>query len=144
VFELLADQHREILELLRAAGLADGATKRQARWSEARRRLLSHERAEALAVYSALSSMDGAQALRQQHEAQASELESAVDELDATSTESDAWIERIRDVMAMVDDHVRDEENDFFPMAQQLLGDSATRELRERFESHQREQLHGL
>jgi hemerythrin superfamily protein len=144
VFESLAQQHRQVLELLRGAGSVDGAIKRQARWTEARRRLLAHDRAEAETVYSALAGQDAAHTLLEQHSAQAAELEMAVAELDDTTIESDTWIERLRDVMAMVDDHVRDEENDFFPAAQRLLGESASRELQERFDSAEREALHAL
>jgi hemerythrin-like domain-containing protein len=50
----------------------------------------------------------------------------------------------LRDLMAMLDDHVRDEETEFFPMAQRVLGDQRAVELQERYESEQREVLHAL
>jgi hypothetical protein len=144
VFELLTEQHREVLELLRDAGSVDGASKREPRWSEARRRLLSHERAEAEVIYRALDGREFARPTLGQHAAQAGELETAVAELDATDIESDAWIARLRDLMAMLDDHVRDEETEFFPVAQRILGDRGASELRESYASAQREVLHEL
>ena len=144
VFETLVEQHRQMLELLRHAGAVQDAARRQERWAEARRRILSHERAEATCVYAALEGHDTAGTLLAQHSLQAGELESAIEEVDATEAESERWLERLRDVMALVDDHVRDEETDFFHRAQRLLGENAARELDERFASAQRDVLHAL
>jgi hemerythrin superfamily protein len=144
VFATLVDQHREVLELLRHAGTAPDATRRQERWVEARRRLLSHERAEASVVYAALEGFDAVDTFLQQHTQQALELETAVQDLDASDAESDLWIERLRDVLALLDDHVRDEETDFFQRAQRLLGENTARDLDDRFASAQRDILHSL
>lgn len=144
VFETLADQHRQVLELLRSAGSTEDPALRQERWAEARRRLLSHERAEVQTVYAALEGIEAARSMLAAHDQQALELESAVQDLDATDCESDFWIERLRDVMALLDDHLRDEENEFFERAQQLLGENVARELIEPFESRQRDILHEL
>jgi hemerythrin superfamily protein len=144
VFVTLADQHRQVLELLRHAGAVEDAALRQERWVEARRRLLSHERAEATVVYAALEGVDTADTLLHQHTQQALELETAIQDLDEADAESDQWIERLRDVMALVDDHVRDEETDFFQRAQRLLGENTARDLDERFASVQRDVLHSL
>jgi hypothetical protein len=144
VFELLTEQHRDVLELLREAGSVHDANKREPRWAEARRRLLSHERAEVEVIYGSIDTQEYARPVLGQHAAQASELEAAVAELDTTDIESDAWIARLRDLMAMLDDHVRDEETEFFPMAQRVLGDQRAVELQERYESEQREVLHAL
>jgi hypothetical protein len=144
VFATLIEQHRHVAELLIAAGTTEAPAKRSERWAEARRRLLSHERAEALEVYSMLAGNASAREMLEQHAQQGAELESTIAELDATDTESDVWIERLRDVIAMVEDHVRDEESDFFPRAQALLGDSTSRDIDERYQSAQREVLHTL
>lgn len=144
VFETLVDQHRQVLDLLRRAGSTDDPTKRRERWAEARRRLLSHERAEEQVVYALLEGQDAAQPLLERHGDQAVELELAAVELDATEPDSDAWIEQLRDMMAMVDDHVRDEEADFFPRAQRLLGENMARELEDPYVNAQRDVLHTL
>lgn len=143
VFVTLTEQHRQVLELLRLAGTVPDA-RRQERWTEARRRLLSHERAEAAVVYAALDGFDAASTLLHQHTGQAAELETAVEELDDTDAESSLWIERLRDLMALVDDHVRDEETDFFQRAQRLIGENGAHDLDERFTSAQRDVLHSL
>lgn len=144
VFEILVEQHRQALELLRRAGSTANPTRRREYWAEARRRLISHERAEEQVVYSMLETRADAQNLLDQHGDQAVELELTVAELDAVDLDSDEWIGKLRDVMAMVDDHVRDEENDFFPRAQRLLGENLARELEHPYASAQREILHSL
>jgi hemerythrin superfamily protein len=144
VFQTLAEQHRRLLELLRDAGSIDSAAQRRERWAEARRRLLSHERAESQVVYAALQGNESATPVLQQHAGQVTELERAVAELDAIDGGSDDWIGRLRDVMALVDDHVRDEEQNFFPRAQRLLGEDAARALDHPFDSAQRDILHTL
>jgi len=141
VFVTLIEQHRQIAELLIQAGSIDSGPKRAERWAEARRRMLAHERAEALEVYATLEGNSVARDTLEQHGQQASELESAVFELDALDPESDTWIDRLRDVIAMVEDHVRDEESDFFPRLQGLLRDSAD-DLDERYQSAYRDVLH--
>jgi hemerythrin superfamily protein len=143
VFVTLIEQHRQVAELLIQAGSSDSASKRAERWAEARRRLLAHERAEALEVYAALEGRSAADKTLEQHSQQAREIESAVFEMDTLDAESDAWIERLRDVIALLDDHVRDEESDFFPRVQNLLRESAA-DLDERYSSTYRDMLHTL
>jgi hemerythrin superfamily protein len=144
VFATLADQHRRLLELVRDAGTIDAAAQRRERWAEARRRVLSHERAESQVVYAALRGNEAAGPLLRQHAGQVTELERAIAALDATDGASDHWIGRLRDVLAVLDDHVRDEEQDFFPRAQRLLGEDAARALDEPFDAAQRDALHTL
>jgi hemerythrin superfamily protein len=143
VFVMLIEQHRQVAELLIQAGSSDSSTKRSERWAEARRRLLAHERAEALEVYAALAGNSAARQTLEQHSQQATELDSGVFELDALDPASDTWIERLRDVIAMLEDHVRDEESDFFPRVQNLLRESAD-DLDERYRSTYRDVLHTL
>jgi hemerythrin superfamily protein len=139
VFERLAAQHRQVLELLSRASTSNEPARRRAFWAEARRQLLSHERAEEQVVYATLEGYDTAQTLLEQHGDQAVELELAIADLDASDWESKSWIEQLRDVTVMVEEHVRDEETEFFPRAQELLGENTARELEDPFSSAQRE-----
>jgi hemerythrin superfamily protein len=144
VFKTLAEQHRRVLQLLGEASSIEGTSARQERWADARRRLLSHEKAEIQVVYARLQDAQGASSTIEQHSQQASELETAIQELDATDAASDLWIERLRDIIAMLADHVRDEELDFFPQAQRLIGENLAHELDEPFISAERDLMHEL
>jgi hypothetical protein len=48
-------------------------------------------------------------------------------------------MEQLRDVMVMVEEHIRDEETDFFPRVQELIGDNTARELEDPFANAYRE-----
>jgi hemerythrin superfamily protein len=139
VFEVLAEQHRELLDVLRRALASSSAERRRTHWADARRQLLSHERAEEQSVYATLEGYDAAQTLLEQHGDHAVDLELAIAELDATDLESPDWSKRLRDVTAMVEEHVRDEETDFFHRAQELLGENTARELENPYSNAQRE-----
>jgi hemerythrin-like domain-containing protein len=144
VFAKLVEQHRQVAALLERAEASQSALERQELWSELRRQLLSHERAEVLEVYAALEGYDAARDMVEEHTRQAGELESAMNEVDAVDYDSDTWVSKLRDVMALVDDHVRDEETNFFPRAQEILGEQASRELEERFVGAQRQVIQTL
>jgi hypothetical protein len=144
VFKRLVEQHKQIAALLRRAEAAQTAAERQAIWSDTRRQLLSHDRAEVLEVYAALEGFDATRAIVERHSLQAEELESAVNEVDAVDYDSERWLPRLCDVVALVEDHVQDEETDFFPRAQKVLGEQESLELDERFMGAQREVLDTL
>jgi hypothetical protein len=143
VFELLINEHRRASLLLQRA-LTETSQERRTSWPPVRRQLLSHERAETLEVYSALEGHDAARDILAQHATQGGELESVIGELDNIDYESADWSDKLRDVIALVEDHFRDEETEFFPRAQELLGEATSVELRDRFVSAQREVVHTL
>lgn len=143
-FELLVNEHRKAWSLLERALHTDDAAKRQEQWRLIRRLLLSHERAEALELYSALDGYAAARDIVEQHRRDEGLLESAASEVDATDPASDAWLERLRALMTLVEAHVLQEENAYFPRARQLLGEETTRELHERLVSAQRGVVHTL
>jgi hemerythrin superfamily protein len=143
VFETLVTEHRKAAELM-ARIPGQSAASRQQSWPIVRRQLLSHDRAEELEIYAALEGYDGARDILEHHKLDAAELEGAINELDGIDYESDQWMEKLRDVVALFDDHVRDEETEYFPRMQQLLGEDKARDLHERFVSAQREVIHTL
>ena len=144
VFRLLAEQHRQAAGLLRRAERCEDAAERQALWIEIRRQLLSHERGEALELYPSLEGYDAARDIIAQHSRQAEELESVINEVEEVDYTSDAWTARVQDVVALFEEHVEEEEGDFFPRAQEILGERTAAELEERFIGAQREVLNTL
>lgn len=139
VFKTLADQHRQLMDMLQRVKLSRLPSERQGLWSEIRHELLSHERGEVLEVYAELEGYDAARHMCEQHNREADELEATVNELDELDYSSEDWHAKLLDVLALFEDHVNDEESDFFPRAQQLLGEQVSEELEERFVSAQRE-----
>jgi hemerythrin superfamily protein len=143
VFATLVKEHHKAAELMARLAHQSAASRQQA-WPILRRQLLSHDRAEELEIYAALEGYDGARDILEHHKLEAGELEGALGELDAIDYESDQWMTKLRDIVALFDDHVRDEETEYFPRMQQLLGEDKARDLHERFLSAQREVIHTL
>jgi len=143
VFETLVKEHQKAAELMGRLVHQSAASRQQA-WPIVRRQLLSHDRAEELEIYAALEGYDGARDILEHHKLEAGELEGALNELDAIDYDSDQWLSKLSDIVALFDDHVRDEETEYFPRMQQLLGEDKARELHERFVSAQREVIHTL
>jgi len=143
VFETLVNEHRKAAELMQRIAHQSAESRREA-WPILRRQLLSHDRAEELEVYAALEGYDGARDILEHHKFDAAELEGSINELDAIDYASEQWVAKLRDIVTSFEDHVRDEENDYFPRMQQLLGDDKARDLHERFVSAQREVIHTL
>lgn len=144
VFRLLAEQHRQVASLLQRAERSAEAAERQALWVEIRRQLLSHERGEALELYPALEGYDAAREIIARHSRQAEELESVINEVAEVDYGSAEWKARVEDVVALFEEHVEEEEGEFFPRAQEILGERTAAELEERYIGAQRQVLNTL
>jgi hypothetical protein len=129
VFMKLAEQHHEVASLLSTAESTEDYTKRAELWSQIRRELVSHEQAELLSVYPILEDYEATRDIVRRHTEEAGELEAAVRELDGIGFQSDAWRPSLERLIALVKAHVELEEEQFFPRAQETLGDDAAREL---------------
>jgi|SRR5688572_5013212 len=143
VFETLVNEHRKAAELMQRIAHQSAASRQEA-WPILRRQLLSHDRAEELEVYAALEGYDGARDILEHHKLDAGEFEGSINELDAIDYGSERWVAKLRDIVASFEDHVRDEESNYFPRMQQMLGEAKARDLHERFVSAQREVIHTL
>jgi hemerythrin superfamily protein len=144
VFKLLVQQHKHIASLFEDLDNSpDGARRRQL-WAEIRRQLLAHDRAEELELYPALEGYELTRDIIEKHRQGAAELEAAIGELELIDVGSNKWLPRLRDVVALVEEHVDDEETDFFPQAQQVLGEAVAAELEERCLGAQRQVLETL
>jgi hypothetical protein len=113
-------------------------------WLSVRGDLLAHERAEHQVIYGRLEDQPAAHPLVEQHRLQADELETAIAELDAVDPAAERWLEKLDDLLAMLDDHVRDEEHDFFPVALALIGERGANDLDFELTRVQRELRHAL
>jgi hemerythrin superfamily protein len=143
VFEILVNEHRKAAELMQRIS-HQSVEARQQSWPLLRRQLLSHDRAEELELYAALEGYAGARDILKHHKLDAGELEGAINELDAIDYDSESWLAKLRDIELLFQDHVYDEESEYFPRLQELLGEDKARELHERFVSAQREVIHTL
>jgi hypothetical protein len=134
IFNHLAEEHAQAGALLKMALSASDADKQQDLWSELRLELLSHERAEVAEVYPALERFPKMRSMLETHEAEAQKLEAAIAELDRTPYATETWHRRLHSLEQLINKHVDEEENEFFPAAQEQLDQSTVADLEPRFE----------
>jgi len=130
---VLAQQHKEAASLLTRAKQADNPEKRRELWSAVRRELICHERAELGTVYPVIEENPLSADISRQHAEGARELESAIAGIDALGYESARWQDSLQNLLAVVEQHVEQEEGEFFPRAQETIGKEAAHALERPF-----------
>jgi len=133
VFAKLAEQHHEVSALLSKAESTIDHTTRRELWQKIRKELLSHEQGELIEIYPVLEGYDATREIARRHVDHASELEGLIRQVDAIGVQSDSWRPALERLIARVKEHVQKEEEDFFPRAQEALGDEAARQLEKPF-----------
>ena len=134
VFRHLEREHGEATALLLRLKLSSDPQKRRELWSTVRAELLSHERAEVAVLYPEFRNDSDLRVMATEHDQDAQGLEEAIAELDGVSAESESWQPSLERLIALVQEHVRDEEDEDFPIADRVFKDRS-RELLEQFEA---------
>jgi hypothetical protein len=129
VFNKLAEQHEEAAVLLKRAESTEDPAKREDLWRTIRRELLSHERAELNTVYPALKLDAAVSDIPRHHNQEVPELEEAIGAVDSAGFASPNWKALVMRLRNLVEQHAKEEENEFFPRAEEALGKQASAEL---------------
>jgi hypothetical protein len=143
VFRHLEREHGEATALLMRLKLSSDPKTRRELWSDARRELLAHERAEMLVVYPALRTVADTLPMAEEHDRDAHDLEEAIDALTRLDAASDEWQPALEQLIEMVQEHVQDEEEEYFPIADRAFKEKS-KALLERFEEAKAEALRQL
>jgi hypothetical protein len=133
VFNKLAEQHKEVAALLKRAEVTSDPEKRRDLWRTIRVELMSHEQGELREVYPAFDRHVSLRDIVEEHADDADLLETTIKELDEIDAASEAWPVTLKRLVAAVQRHVEEEEGEFFPRAQDVLGKKETSALEERF-----------
>lgn len=144
VFKLLAQEHGEISALLHRLAYSSDVATRGRLYPEIRRKLLAHERAERDEVYRALAQHEMTVRLATAHDDQEHRLEGVLATLDACDMSSAEWERGVTLLVQTVEQHVLDEEGDYFPRAQSVHGDEWAEALREPYEAQKQRELAAL
>jgi hemerythrin superfamily protein len=143
VFVNLAEQHKEASRLLRRAESLTDVEQRRDTWGRVRRELLAHEKAELEVIYPALADHPETSDIAERHADEAVELEETIHEIDAAGCAAVNWSTLLLGLIAQLEDHIEDEEHEFFPMALEAMGDEQANRLQQPFfSSWQRELDH--
>lgn len=135
VFMHLMEEHGKVSALITRVALSEDLEVRAKLYPTIRTELLDHEKGELKAVYPALSHFPETASIAAAHAHHASELEAAIMELDALSFNSASWAPAFERLAKLVDEHVKIEEREYFPLAQKLMGEERAEELQTAFEA---------
>lgn len=142
VFKVLSEQHGEASALLKR--VKNDPDKRRELWPKIRQELLSHEKAELREVYPVLRAFDGCRELADRHDAQAGRLSAQIDRMHAMEISTETWGDELDNLIRMLKDHIREEEEEIFPAAQDVLGPERARDMEPAFLSAKKQLASGL
>lgn len=133
VFRHLVQEHGEVSALLMRLKLSSDPDTRRELWPNIRKELLSHERAEKRVVYPVFREEPETQSMADEHDQDADDLEEAINQLTGTPVDSAQWQPTLERLIAQVQEHVRDEEEEYFPIADRAFKDRS-KDMLARFE----------
>jgi hemerythrin superfamily protein len=143
VFRHLVREHGEVSALLMRLKASTDPDVRRELWPTIRKELLAHEQGEKREVYPAFRSEPDTRSMADEHDQDADELEEAIDELTATAVDSGDWQPTLDRVIQLVQEHVRDEEEVYFPIADRVFKDRSD-DMLHRFEQAKSEAMRQL
>ncbi len=135
VFMHLMEEHGKVGALIKRVGLSSDEGVRAKLFPTIRRQLLAHEKGEMKVVYPALAEFPETAAIAAEHANHATEIEAAIAELDSLPFGAAGWPSAFERLEMLVKEHVKHEENDYFPRAQKLLGEDRAKRMQQEFEA---------
>jgi hemerythrin superfamily protein len=135
VFKRLMQEHGEVSAMMKRVDSSSDEQLRRALYPTIRRELLSHEQAEIKAVYPVLGQYSATSEFAELHAHEASELDAAIEALDALDLAGEEWKPAFEHLFGLVKRHVEEEEGEFFPKAQETIGDAQAQALEGRYEA---------
>jgi len=134
VFKHLMEEHGKVGALLKRVNSSSEESVRAELYPTIRKELLAHEKGEVMAVYPALAQFAETRHIAAQHAREAKELQSAIAAVDALAFSDASWGPTFERLVMLVETHVEQEEDEFFPKAQEVIGEDEAKALLPRFE----------
>lgn len=141
IFQTLAREHGEASALLRRAAKSSNAAEWRETFPKARTQLIAHERGELAVLYPKLLAREDTRGLAEDHNQEAKEMESLLDELSASDFDDGERPTRVQKLISLVEHHTSEEESDYFPKAQSALGKETAEGLESTYTSKKKEIL---
>jgi hemerythrin superfamily protein len=135
VFLHLAQEHGEVGALMKRVSKHPDPEQRREHYPHIRAELLSHERGETAEVYPVLAGFDATRNIAIAHAQQAQLLDAAISAVDAQDFGSAEWGPAFDRLLALVEAHVAEEEDHFFPEAQAVIDERQSKALLTRYEA---------
>jgi len=134
VFRHLMEEHGKVGVLLTRVKSSTDEDVRSKLWPTIRHELLAHERGEAAVVYPALAEYPETAQIAAAHTREAGELETAVRAVHELAFNSPSWKPAFDRLVELVEQHVSQEESDYFPKGQKVVGSERSKSLLTEFE----------
>jgi hemerythrin superfamily protein len=125
VFRKLTQEHGEVSALLIHVDKSDDPAVRAELFPKIRKELLAHEKAELAVVYPAFAQYSETRMIAEKHRQEAGELEKMIERLSAMPVQDNAWASTFDALLDLVKRHVDEEESEFFPAGERMLGAEA-------------------
>jgi hypothetical protein len=135
VFKHLMEEHGKVGALLSRVKSSSDVSLRAELYPTIRKELKAHEKGELTAVYPVLANFVETSSIATEHQREADDLDAAIAAVDALSFDDAKWASTFEELAALVEAHVEQEETDFFPKAQKVIGDDEAEALLPRFEA---------
>lgn len=140
IFEALRQDHvtqRTLLDLLiRTEGDSEG---RRELFDRARKELERHAAAEERSFYVPLMEFDRTQEKARHSVAEHHEIDELIETLEDTDPSSPGWLSHAKKLHEVVHHHLDEEEQEVFPLADEVLDEARGRELGARYRDEMRE-----
>lgn len=133
IFRALMQDHREASALLMRLKASNDPELRRRLFPLIRKELLSHEKGEIAVLYPALEQYRETASIAAQHNREAQLMEAKIQRLHALDVRSEDWGPALDELIDLVQQHVREEENDFFPQGELALGSAKAEDLELRY-----------
>jgi hypothetical protein len=135
VFKQLTKEHGEVSALLMRVKLSSDLQVRRDLFPTIRRELLAHEMGEMREVYPTFDVHPELKAMVTEHDREAREIEQILSELYATAYDAEGWAPRFGQLVEAVKHHTSQEEKEYFPKANRILGKEQVERMQARYEA---------
>ncbi len=139
VFKKLTEEHGEIGALLMRVKATADPEARRAMYPKVRQEMLAHDHGEIREVYPAFARYPELRPMAGAHDAGATRLERSLDELSGVPPTDPSWGPLFDELVELAVQHTREEEEEYFPAAERVLGRDEAERLQVRYEAAKRE-----
>jgi hemerythrin superfamily protein len=130
VIELLKNDHQEASSLMEQIELADkGDRSAKELFTQLKQALTLHTQVEEQIFYPALKSFEETKDMVPEALEEHQEVDELLAEMTALSPGNDEFMDKLTELRDSVEHHVEEEENEMFPKAEKVLGESRLQEM---------------
>jgi hemerythrin superfamily protein len=123
IFKRLAIEHGEVSALLLRLKASSDPQVRAELFPKIRKELLAHEKSEVTVLYPVYREYTELERIAEKHDQEAGHLEKMIATVEEAEYQDPAWDSHFDALVDLVKRHVAEEENDFFPKGEKLLGE---------------------